>query len=194
MKAMLTPDATKEEKLQKIGAVAAATDTVPEAVRREVIEHRLPSHQWPERALRVTAIDIATGEPVVFDAVSGVDLVDAVAASCAVPGAWPPVTLGERRLMDGGVGSTANMSAVGDCGAAVALVPSAANSPSPWGTGAVAEIDTFPGATLAVFSDADSLAAYGLNPLDSACREPAARAGRAQGRREARRVAEFLSV
>ena len=74
-----------------------------------MIAHRLPSHEWPQRALRVTVIDIATGELVVFDRHSGVDLVDAVAASCAVPGAWPPVTIGDRRFMDGGVGSTVNM-------------------------------------------------------------------------------------
>ncbi|PRC48409.1 patatin, partial [Mycobacterium sp. ITM-2017-0098] len=165
MNAMLSPGASKEEKLQKIGTVAATTETVPEAVRRRVIKHRLRTEDWPEkRVLRVTAIDIATGELVVLDEESGVDLVDAVAASCAVPGAWPPVTIDGRRFMDGGVGSTVNMSAAGDCDAAVALVPSAANSPSPWGTGAVAEIDGFAGATLAVFADSESLAAYGPNP------------------------------
>lgn len=194
VEAMLMPGATKEEKLRKIGTVAANTDTVAEALRRTVIEHRLPVHGWPARTLRVTAIDIATGELVVFDAGSGVALVDAVAASCAVPAVWPPVTIGERRFMDGGVGSTVNMPAAQDCNAAVALVPSAANSPSPWGTGAAAEIDHFPGATLAVFADEQSIAAYGPNPLDPACREPAAHAGRAQGRREARRVAEFLGL
>jgi NTE family protein len=192
--AMMTPGATKEQKLQKIGDIAADTDTVPEAVRRTVIEHRLPSHEWPERTMRVTAIDIATGELVVFDANSGVGLVDSVAASCAVPGVWPPVTIGDRRYMDGGVGSTVNMSAVQDCGSAVVLVPSGANSPSPWGTGTVAEIETFPGATLAVYAADDALAAFGPNPLDPACRAPAAQAGRAQGRREAARVAEFLSA
>lgn len=194
LNAMLTPGATKAQKLMKIGAVAAQTDTVPESVRRTVIEHRLPSHQWPQRALRVTAIDIATGELVVFDEASGIGLVDAVAASCAVPGVWPPVTIGGRRFMDGGVGSTVNMSAVSDCGAAVVLVPSGADSPSPWGVGVIAEVEDFPGSTLAVFADDESLAAFGANPLDPACRAPAARAGRAQGRREAGRVAEFLSV
>ncbi|WP_370329810.1 patatin-like phospholipase family protein [Mycolicibacterium hippocampi] len=192
--AMLIPDATKEQKLQKIGAVATSTETVPEAVRREVIAHRLPSHDWPQRTLRVTAIDINTGELVVFDNSSGVDLVDAVAASCAVPGVWPPVTIGDRRFMDGGVGSTVNMSAARDCGVAVALVPSGQDSPSPWGTAAAEEIDAFPGASLAVFADAESLAAYGPNPLDPACRAPSAQAGRAQGRREASRVARFLGL
>ena len=194
LNAMLTPDATNEQKLQKIGAVAAATDTVPESERRSVIAHRLPSHAWPRKALRVTVIDIATGELVIFDNASGVDLVDAVAASCAVPGAWPPVTIGDRRFMDGGVGSTVNMSAVRDCGAAVALVPSGVDSPSPWGTAAAEEIDAFAGATLAVFADSESIAAYGPNPLDPACRVPSAEAGRAQGRREAHRVARFLGL
>jgi NTE family protein len=194
LNAMLTPGATDEQKLQKIGAVAAATDTVPESVRRSVIAHRLPSHEWPQRALRVTVIDIATGELVVFDNTSGVDLIDAVAASCAVPGAWPPVTIGDRRFMDGGVGSTVNISVVQDCGVAIALVPSGVESPSPWGTAAAEEIDAFSGATLAVFADSESVAAYGPNPLDPACRVPSAEAGRVQGRREAPRVARFLGL
>ncbi|MDG4665994.1 patatin-like phospholipase family protein [Mycobacterium sp. 236(2023)] len=193
LNAMMTPGATKEQKLQKIGAVAIDTDTVSETVRRKVIEHRLPSHYWPARTLRVTAIDVETGELVVLDAASGVALVDAVAASCAVPGVWPPVAIGGRRYMDGGVGSTVNMSAARDCDAAIVLVPSAANSPSPWGAGTAAEIDAFSGPTLSVFADDDALAAFGPNPLDPACRAPAARAGRAQGRREAKRVARFLS-
>jgi NTE family protein len=194
LNAMLAPGATDEQKLQKIGAVAAATDTVPESVRRSVIAHRLPSHEWPQRALRVTVIDIATGELVVFDNTSGVDLVDAVAASCAVPGAWPPVTIGDRRFMDGGVGSTVNISVVQDCGVAIALVPSGVDSPSPWGSAAAEEIDAFSGATLAVFADSESVAAYGPNPLDPACRVPSAEAGRVQGRREAPRVARFLGL
>ena len=39
---------------------------------------------------------------------SGVDLVDAVAASCAVPGIWPPVTIGGARYIDGGIWSLTN--------------------------------------------------------------------------------------
>ncbi|MCB0950048.1 MAG: patatin-like phospholipase family protein [Mycobacterium sp.] len=196
--AMLTPGATKSQKLKQIGAVALDVsrrgEMVPESVRRSVIAHRLPSHDWPQRMLRVTGIDIATGELVVFDNDSGVDLVDAVAASCAVPAAWPPVTIGGRRFMDGGVGSAVNMAAVPDCDVAVALVPSAADAPSPWGTPAAEEIDAFPGATLAMFADSESLAAFGPNSLDPACRRPSAEAGRVQGRREAHRVARFLRL
>lgn len=192
--AMSVPGATKAQKLQRIGAIAVAADTVSEAVRREVIAHRLPAHEWPARDLWVTAIDTATGELVVFDRDSGVELVDAVAASCAVPGAWPPVTMGAHRYMDGGVGSIVNMEVAGDCAEVVVLVPSGEFTPSPFGDGAVAEVAAFPGATLAIFADDAALAAFGPNPLDPACRIPSARAGLAQGRREAARVAEFLGV
>lgn len=92
LSALSDPDATIAQKLQRIGEVAESTATVSESVRREVIAQRLPSHDWPQRDLRITAIDIGTGELVAFDRASGVELVDAVAASCAVPGAWPPVT------------------------------------------------------------------------------------------------------
>ncbi|MDT5179827.1 MAG: hypothetical protein QOJ95_4025 [Mycobacterium sp.] len=192
--AMSTPGATTEEKLRRIGAIALSTQTVAEPLRRAVIGHRLPSREWPERVLRVTAIDVATGELVVIDRESGIGLVDAVAASCAVPGAWPPVTVGERRFMDGGVGSSVNMAAASDCDAVVVLVPSSDTTPSPFGDGAVTEIAHFPGQTLAVFADDASLTAFGPNPLDPACRIPSANAGRAQGRREAARVARFLGV
>ncbi len=192
--ALSDPDATVSQKRQRIGVVALKADTVAEPLRRNVIVQRLPSHSWPDRVLRVTAIDIATGELVVLDRHSGVDLVDAVAASCAVPGAWPPVTIGDDRYMDGGIGSTINLDLAHDCGVAVVLVPAGESASSPFGAGSAAEIDAFPGAALGVFADDESLAAFGANPLHPSCRRGSAQAGRAQGRREAAAVAEFLSL
>ena len=188
-----TRDKTRQQ-MQRIGAVAVATQTVPEPVRRRVIAQRLPSHDWPDRVLRLTAIDVATGELVVFDRESGVGLVDAVAASCAVPGAWPPVTIGGRRYMDGGVASSVNLGVAGDCDVAVVLVASGADAPAPFGDGPAAEIAAFPGPAFGVFADDDSLAAFGPNPLDPRCRIASAVAGREQGRREAKAVARFLGV
>ncbi len=191
---MAQPGGTVSQQRQRIGAVAVTAQTVSEPVRRYVIAERLPSHTWPARALRVTAIDIATGELVVFDRNSGVDLVDAVAASCAVPGAWPPVTIGERRYMDGGIGSTINLDAADDCDEAVVMVPAGVSAPSPFGPGPVAEITAFSGRALGMFADHRSLAAFGPNPLDPHCRVASAHAGRTQGRREAAGVAAFLGV
>lgn len=190
--AAVSQPGTREQQLQHLAAAALATPTVPEAVRREVIAWRLPSHHWPKRTLRVTAVDAATGELVVFDQASGVDLVDAVAASCAVPGVWPAVTIGDRHYIDGGVASITNMVAAGDCDMVVTLVPSKADSPSPFGSGAADDIASFEGRTLALFADDDAAKAFGANPLDPACRMPSAHTGREQGRRWASAVAEFL--
>ena len=49
--------------------------------------------QWPDRDLRVTVVRKATGERLVLDRNGPAGLVDAVAASCAVPGIWPAVTI-----------------------------------------------------------------------------------------------------
>jgi NTE family protein len=187
----------KLHQMQQIGAVALTTETVPEPIRRDVIAQRLPSHDWPGRELRLTAIDTATGELVVFDRDSGVGLVDAVAASCAVPGAWPPVTIAGRRYMDGGVGSSVNLGVARDCDAAVILVPAGSGpnaAPSAFGPEPAAEIAAFAGAACSVFADDDSLAAFGPNPLDPRCRTVSAKVGREQGRREAAAVASFLGV
>ena len=64
---------------------------------------------------------------------SGVPLVDAVAASCAVPVVWPPVTIGDRRFMDGGVGSSANVDVVTDVDVVVMLAPTPEPGLSPFG-------------------------------------------------------------
>ncbi len=193
VEAMLAPGTTKAQKLRQIGAVALDTATIDPARRRKVIEQRLPSHDWPDRDLRISAVDIDTGELVTLDRNSGVSLVDAVAASCAVPAVWPVVTIGGRRFMDGGIGSAVNMALAADCDTAVALVPQGRSTPSPFGGGAAEEVDGFDGRSFGIFADDDALAAFGKNPLDPACRIPSAQAGRAQGRRVAAEVAQFLN-
>ncbi|EKF22640.1 patatin-like phospholipase family protein [Mycolicibacterium hassiacum DSM 44199] len=188
----VTEPGSRTDKLRRIGAIALSARTVPESVRRDVIAHRLPSHQWPDQELRITAVDTETGELVVFDARCGVELVDAVAASCAVPGVWPPVTIGARRYMDGGVASPVNLGVAADCDTAVVVVPQAESSPSPFGPGVAEEVEAFPGRVFTVFADDASREAFGANPLDPACRAPSAAAGRTQGQRVAPAVTEFL--
>jgi len=106
--AYLAGAGTPERVLRQVGAYALDAHTVPEGDRRAVIAGRLPSHDWPARRLQVTAVDAATGELRIFQAGSGASLVDAVAASSAVPGIWPPVTIGASRYVDGGVRSADN--------------------------------------------------------------------------------------
>ncbi len=72
---------------RRLGAAAlemdAASDGSGQARWRATVAARLPSQHWPQRMVLITAVDAHTGEPVVFDRHSGVDLVDAVAASAA---------------------------------------------------------------------------------------------------------------
>ena len=98
--------------------------TMPEAERRAVIESRLPATGWPEPAAGViTAVAADDGEFVVFDRDAGVSLVDAVGASCAVPGVWPPVTINGRRYMDGGMRAPANVDLAAGYDRVVVLAP-----------------------------------------------------------------------
>ncbi|MFI9611023.1 patatin-like phospholipase family protein [Streptomyces sp. NPDC052023] len=169
-----------------LGRFAMAAETVSETARRAVIESRLPSHEWPTtHTLRIVTVDAETGEPRIFDRASGVSLVDAVAASCAVPGIWPAVTIDGRRYVDGGVRSSVNADYALGASRVLVIAPTGAKglfpSEKPLDV-AVRELRAA-GAEVAVLEpDEASLAAIGPNALDPATRTPAAEAGRAQGR------------
>jgi NTE family protein len=107
----------------RMGRLALAARTWSEADRLNEIAGVLPSRDWPKAPLKVTAVDARTGEFVVFDAAGPASLVDAVAASTAVPGVQPPVTIGDRRLMDGGLRSPANADLAGGFDRVVILSP-----------------------------------------------------------------------
>ncbi|WP_406859555.1 patatin-like phospholipase family protein [Streptomyces sp. HUAS MG47] len=173
---------TPEAYGRRLGRLALGTDTVDEARRRAVIARRLdPVTDWPERPLLVTAVDALTGELAALDKDSGAPLADAVTASCAIPGLWPPATLLGRRYIDGGLHSTANAHLAAGYARVVIIAPSTVGSkvihaPARQGadlaaTGARVEVVT---------PDKASKAAFGRNPLDPSRRAPAARAGRAQ--------------
>ncbi len=112
-----------DERRRRLGAMALAADTVDPDVRRAVLVGRLVGNEWPARSLLVTAVDAATGARRVLDRSSGVGLVDAVAASSAVPGVWPPVTIGGARYIDGGVWSVTNADLATGCDRVLVLAP-----------------------------------------------------------------------
>jgi NTE family protein len=165
----------------RIGRMALAARTGPEARRREVIAARVPSGEWPARRLLVTAVDAVTGEFAVLTAASGVSLVDAVGASCAVPGVWPPVSMAGRRWIDGGIRSPANADLAAECERVVVLAPISRGVRAASAVAAQAAGLTRAGRAVAVVSpDRAAVAAIGRNVLDPARRAPAARAGHAQ--------------
>ncbi|CCH18719.1 patatin-like phospholipase family protein [Micromonospora lupini] len=162
----------------RIGAMAVAARTPSEASQRAVIEARLPAREWPARRLLVTAVDAASGEFVVFDGADGVSLVDAVGASCAVPGVWPPVTIGARRFVDGGMRSSVNADLAAGAQRVLVLAPTSASfGPMPRLAAQVAELRAAGSRVVVVTPDAAARAAIGRNVLDPARRAGAARAG-----------------
>lgn len=180
---------------RRVGAMALAADTPAEAERREVLAARLVSHEWPERRLVVTAVDALTGESAPFDRERGAGLVDAVAASCAVPGVWPPVTIDGRRYVDGGVRSATNADLAAGCRRVVILAPMALGAgklPSP--AQEAARLRAEGARVLLITPSPEARKAFGRNVLDPARRAPAARAGLAQAAAHAAEAAAVWSA
>ncbi|MFF5452514.1 patatin-like phospholipase family protein [Streptomyces sp. NPDC012950] len=182
---------TPEEYGRRLGRLALGARTADGAARRETVVRRLgPATEWPGRPLLVTAVDATTGELVAYDADAGVPLADAVTASCAVPGLQPPATVGGRRLIDGGVHSTANAHLATGYERVVVVAPDGRGSkviPSPDRQGA--DLAAAGARVEVITPDAASRAAFGRNALDPAHRAAAARAGRAQAASHAEAVA-----
>ncbi len=92
---------------------AATSESEADYVAR--MELSLGLKAWPDRNVGVVAVDATTGEHAIFAANSGATLGQTVAASCCLPGLSPPVTIGERRYIDGGMRSSANVDLLGPC-------------------------------------------------------------------------------
>nr|WSY56567.1 patatin-like phospholipase family protein [Streptomyces sp. NBC_00886] len=176
---------------RKIGRMARAARTPDAAARRAAIETRLVSPEWPDRALRITAVDTETGELRVFEKDSGPSLGDAVAASCAVPGVWPPVTVEGRRWMDGGIHSLANAQLAEGYDRVVVLAPMVTGGGALVSPADQARRLVEQGARAVVVAPSpEAKQAFGRNPLDPSVRAAAARAGREQAVAHVVEVAE----
>jgi NTE family protein len=184
---------------RRMGAAAlemdAASGSSGQTQRRATVAARLPSQRWPQRPMLIVAVDAHTGEPVVFDRHSGVDLVDAVTASCAGPGV-PPHSIGDNRYIDGGYRSNENADLAAGYGRVLVLSPLGGRSRAPldWGIHLAAQADELRarGSRVeTIFPDSDSRNAFGVNLMDPSTRPPAARAGYNQGRALAEQLTEF---
>lgn len=163
-----------------ISRYALAADTVAEPVRRDIIAGRLTVHSWPSADLRIVAIDTETGEHRMFTRADGVDLVDAVAASCAVPGVWPPVTIDGVSYIDGGMRSSSNPDLAAGCDQVVVIAPMPELPLSAPEVRAATEELRRSAKVVSIGPDEASTTAIGTNPLDPATARPSAEAGRAQ--------------
>lgn len=111
---------------------------------RERFHQDLPS-EWPELPLLVCAADLYSGRRVAFGAADEPRpaLPDAVLASTAIPGVFPPVRIKDRQYVDGGVKSATSLDLAVDDGCRVILcvaplgyrtdAPMALPEPKLWG-------------------------------------------------------------
>lgn len=183
---------------RRLGAWALARADVSggavQARWRDTVAARLPRHDWPDGRLLITAVDAETGEPVAFDRHSGVDLVDAVAASCSSASAYG---IGDRHYIDGGYRSNAdNADLAAGCRRVLVLSPFGGRSrtPAKWGLHLATQVEALrtAGSTVeTVFPDSGALAAFGDNAMDVSRRPAAARAGYEQGRAAAAHLERF---
>jgi NTE family protein len=183
---------------RRMGAAAldmdAASDGSWQTQWRVTVTARLPSQHWPEQTVLITAVDAHTGEPVVFDRHSGVDLADAVAASCA---SGRPYRIGDSRYIDGGYRSNAeNADLAAGYGRVLVLSPFGGRTRTPleWGMHLATQVDELRAGgsrVETIFPDSDSEHMFGANAMDLSLRPPAARAGYDQGRSLAEQLTAF---
>jgi NTE family protein len=185
---------------RRMGAAALETDAASDGSRqtqwRATVAARLPSQHWPQRTVLITAVDAHTGEPVVFDRHSGVDLVDAVAASTANGFGVPPYSIGDNRYIDGGYRRNENADLAGGYERVLVLSPLGGRTRTPldWGMHLAAQADELRarGSRVEIIlPDSDSRNAFGSNLMDLSTRPPAAQAGYNQGRALAGQLTEF---
>ena len=143
---------------------------------------------WPA-SLVVVAVDALNGRPAYFTATSGVPLEQAIAATCALPGVFPPVLVEGRPHFDGGLRSLVNLDLAAGADAVVAVAPFAASARPHRRPREQAKLLT--GTRLALLEpDPASRRAMGLDPMVTDRARAALAAGREFGRRQAARVRE----
>jgi NTE family protein len=86
-----------------VGGLCGKRDhLVPDDALRRLVSRHIEYEDLLDAAtpLHVVAYDVVAGDEVLLSAGAAVD---AVVASAAIPGVFPPVVIGDRRLVDGGV-------------------------------------------------------------------------------------------
>ena len=197
--AIIASAADAPDMRRRLGAAAleleAASDGSGQARWRDIVAARLPSRHWPRQPVLITAVDAITGEPVVFDRHSGIDLVDAVAASTS-NGYGGPYRIGDNRYINGGYRRNENADLAGGYARVVVLSPFGGRSRHPleWGmhlTKQVDELRAGGSSVETIVPESDSEHLFGSNAMELSLRPPAARAGYDQGRALAAQLTEF---
>jgi NTE family protein len=162
-------------------------------------ERRFPQASWPSAAYECVSVDAVDGSLRVWNESSKVPPAVAVAASCALPGFFAPVTIDGHRFMDGGVRSATNADLGRGCKTAIVLAPTvgprdALAKVSVKRLDQELEVLRASGCKVAlIIPDAASLSAFGGTLGNSSRAGLALEAGRNQGLDNAGNIAGFVS-
>ncbi|MGH8910486.1 MAG: patatin-like phospholipase family protein [Egibacteraceae bacterium] len=147
---------------------------------------------WPSRALWICATQLDEARRAVFgrDALPVTDVGTAVAASCAAPGWFKPVSIDGARYLDGGAWSATNLDVLAGLGLDLVVVSAPLARVVRRGRLAVEAAKVRrTGTRVAVFAPTVAdLRAMGLNALDVSRRGPATRQAHASVMRRCRRL------
>ena len=99
---MMSATGTIEERAAAVGKLAMEADVpIDENAYVESFRAFVGTDAWPDVDLRVSTAEAETGRSVLWSRDDGIDLVRAVASSCAIPGFFPPVSFGGKHYVDG---------------------------------------------------------------------------------------------
>lgn len=131
---------------------------------------------WPAKPIDIVAVDAADGSVAIFNGANKAPLKLAIAASAAVPGFTPPITIGGRRYTDGGVAGT-NLGVAAGFATVLAVIP----SPQTYTDMEIAALRAKGTTVIEIVPDAAAKAAIGPNVMDASRKGAAAEAGLRQG-------------
>ncbi len=182
---------------RRMGAAALELETAADGSGHErwkaTVAARLPRRHWPTGTVIITAVDAHTGDAIVFDRHSGVDLADAIAASCA---SGSPHGIGDDRYIDGGYRRNENADLAAGCARVLVLSPFGGRSrhPRDWGMQLSTQVDELRAGgsrVETIVPDSNTEHLFGANAMDLSLRPSAARAGHGQGEALAGELSRF---
>jgi len=122
VRAWVSVDVMTEAVAREIGREAAAAPACPPEVWIAQTGGHCGVADWPARDYVAVSVDVATGRHRGVDRSDGVPLASAIAASCAIPGLFPPIPFDGALWMDGGVRSGTSADLAAESGADRVLV------------------------------------------------------------------------
>lgn len=153
----------------------------------------LAGQAWPA-GLVIVATDARSGRPAYFTAATQIPLARAVAASCAIPGVFPPVLIDDRPHFDGGLRSPANLDVAEGCEAVVAITPLTGSLRAHRRPGAQAARLATSARVVLIAPDSPARRAIGLDVVAATRIKPALAAGRRLGHAKASDVGDLLGA